>query len=207
MLRHLLAVTLLLCPLVHAAPKIDGVIDEKEWAGAQRYPLTGGGDVLLLEQDEVLYVGVRGEKTGLASLCVGDGDRVSILHSSAALGTAGYARSGDQWQKKTDFTFEIRDSPRTGPPTEADKAKHFERWGWISNSSFQGSPVREYAIKLTPERQFLGVAFVEIEGDDMSVAYWPETVQDDCSALRLGQGWLGENQKFSPATWYRLTKK
>jgi len=188
-----------------AAPEIDGVIGEKEWAGSARHELAGGGDLLLLRRGDMAYVAVRGAATGLASLCVGNAKTVSILHSSAALGTAVYERAGDAWRRQKNFEFVVRDSPRTGPPSGEAKQKHMQDFGWLSNPSFRGSPVREFAIRLAPERQFLGVAFVTTDGEG-TVASWPASMRDDCAALRLGQGWTEESQKFEPQTWHRLLR-
>lgn len=188
-----------------AAPRIDGVIGEKEWAGSERHELAGGGEVLLLRRGDMIYLAVHGASTGLASLCVGNAKTVSILHSSAALGTAIYDRAGDGWQRQKNFEFVVRDSPRTGPPSDDVNQKHMQEWGWLSNPSHRGSPVREFAIRLTPERQFLGVAYVTTDGEG-SVASWPRSMRDDCAALRLGQGWTEEAQKFEPQTWHRLSR-
>ncbi len=181
-------------------PQLDGAIGADEWKGAQSHALKGGGEVLLLQRGEVLYVAVRGEKRGIASLCVGDADRVSVLHASAALGTAEYAREKDGWRRRANFKYEVREAA-----TEEARAKHLAEWAWLSNPSRAGTPVREFAIELTPERRFLSVAFVTFDGGD-AIAYWPETVRDDCAALRLGQGWAEESQTFAPATWYRLAR-
>ena len=192
---------LLLTLAANVVPQLDGAIGADEWKGAQQHALKGGGEVLLLQREKVLYVAVRGEKRGIASLCVGDGNRVSVLHASAALGTAEYAREGDAWRRRANFKYEVREAA-----SDEAKAKHRGEWAWLANASRAGTPVREFAIELTPERQFLAVAFVTFDGGD-AIAYWPEGVRDDCAALRLAQGWAEETQTFAPATWYRVARR
>src|SRR6266704_600885 len=58
-----------------SAPTIDGVIGSKEWAGARRERLIGGGEVLLLRAGADLYIAVSGAGRGYPSLCVGDFER------------------------------------------------------------------------------------------------------------------------------------
>lgn len=206
MRKSILVVLMALASIVRAedaVPTLDGVIAEGEWSGAARHALTGGGDVLLMMRNGTLYVAVRGAKRGLASLCIGDERRVAILHSSAALGTAAYARDGERWSRRADFDYELRDSPRTGAPSEDAKARHMLQWSWLANPSHTGAPIREFAIQASDARRFLAVAFVTVD-EPMTIAYWPETVNDDCAALRLGQGWAGESQVFAPARWYRI---
>ncbi len=201
-MRNTAAILLILffAATLAAAPRIDGVIGPDEWAGARRQALEGGGEALLLREGDVLYVAVAGPRPGIASLCVGNDTRVSILHASAALGTATYEKDGAQWRRRRNFEYVVRDSPRTGPPSEEEKAKHLAEEGWLANSSRSAAPAREFAVRLTPERVALGVAFLGTD-DPPAVSHWPSTIGDDCKAVRLGQGWADEVQRFAPMTW------
>ena len=169
-------------------------------AGPQ--PLAGGGDVSLREQQGVLHVTVTGPGAGLASLCVADDTRVRILHASAAVGEATYERSGESWALKSTFDFKLRDT-RTGPPSEQERAGYFSASGWVANASRAGDPKREFRIRLSEAVHFLGVTFFTTN-EPMTVSYWPASMDDDCRAVRVAQGFLPEAAEFRPATWHRL---
>jgi hypothetical protein len=204
----LLALLLLSASAIAAGdrtPKIDGVLGDGEWSGAKRYELTGGGAVLLLHRPGVAYVAVQGSKRGLASLCIGDSNHVTILHSSAALGTAAYTLRGGRWHRESDLAYAVRDA-RTGPPSEASKAEFLAMNGWLSNPSFAGSSVRDFEIRLTPARRRLAVTFLSTESEAPQISRWPAAVHDDCATTRLAQGWAEEWQTFDPATWQSIVE-
>ena len=165
-------------------------------------PLTGGGEVTLREQHGELLVGVTGPRAGLASLCVADDTRVRILHASAAVGEAVYERAGDTWALKTKFEFKLRDG-RTGPPTEQDRSDYFSSMGWVANASRTGDGKREFRIRLTDAIRFLGVTFFTTN-EPMAVSHWPPSMDDDCRAVRIAQGYLPETAVFRPASWHRV---
>jgi len=169
----------------------------------ERHALVGGGEALVRRSGDRVFVRVRGEKAGFASLCMGDQGRVEILHASAALGTAVYGREGSRWRLENGFTFTVRDSPKTGPPTEAEKRAHLEKQGWLANPSHTGAPQRDYEIRLDERRRFLGVAFLTID-QPMTVSYWPPSMDPACRAMRLLQGYTDETMDFRPETWLPL---
>lgn len=184
---------LLLLAATAPPPAIDGVVGDAEWAGARHERLKGGGKILLLPRDGVLYVAVTGKTPGIATVCAGNASEVSILHASAALGTAKYERHVEGWFLTQNFEFSPRD------PTDEQKAKFFEDSGWIANASRSGVPAREFAIRMKPRWERISVAFLGTEPS--TIASWPESIGDDCSALRLNQGWLDQKQRFVPAAW------
>jgi hypothetical protein len=170
---------------------------------AETHALVGGGETTLRRVGDRLFVTVRGAKPGLASLCIGDAERVEILHASAALGTAVYVRDGGRWRLARGFAFTVRDSATAGAPSEAEKTAHLEREGWLANPSLSGKPVREFEIRLGARRQLLGVTFLATD-EPMSVAYWPPTMDDACRATRLLQGRTDETVELRPEMWLPL---
>jgi hypothetical protein len=173
------------------------------WAQAQpREAMTGGGQVSLRRDGDTLHVTVNGPRKGLASLCVGDQWTVRILHASAALGEARYEKQGDSWTLASGFEFKLRDS-RTGPPSDADRRGYFETMGWSANSSNAGAPVREFAIRLTDRIRFIGVAFLGID-EPMAVSHWPSSLDDDCRAVQVAQGYLPKSARFTPSAWHSV---
>lgn len=165
-------------------------------------PLAGGGEVSLQQQGDVLHVTVTGPRAGLASLCVADDRRVRILHASAAVGEATYERSGDTWALTSKFDFTLRDT-RTGPPAEPQRSDYFSSMGWVANASRAGDPKREFRLRLTDAIRWLGVTFFTTD-EPMAVSSWPASMNDDCRAVRVAQGFLPETAVFRPDTWHRL---
>ncbi len=184
-----------------AVPIIDGRIAAEEWSGASKQSLTGGGDLYLLVRGDVLYVGVRGPAAGLASLCVAAGDRVRILHASAAVGEAAYECDGRTWMRRTEFSWALRDAP-LGGPTDADRAAFVEKYGWLATGSASGAPEREFRIP----RAAIGVTFLSTKGG-MAVSYWPETIDDDCRTPAVLMGRVPATATFHPETWHGLGRR
>ena len=67
-------------------PDVAGPFREADWRGARRARMIGGGELRLLRSGREVYVAVLGATRGYPSLCVGNAQRVEILHASAALG-------------------------------------------------------------------------------------------------------------------------
>ena len=173
------------------------------WAQAlPREAMTGGGHVSLRRDGDTLHVTVTGPRKGLASLCASDESTVRILHASAALGEARYEKQGDSWTLASGFDFKLRDS-RTGSPGDADRRGYFEAMGWSANSSNAGAPVREFAIRLTDRIRYIGVTFLGID-EPMAVSHWPSSMEDDCRAVQVAQGYLPKSARFSPSTWHSV---
>lgn len=179
---------------------VDGTIGKTEWAGAKRERLTGGGEVLLLRSGTTLYVAVQGAATGFPTLCVGNGDRIKILHASAALGEVVYTRKDGTWQRGKPFEWLLRDG--RAPKPEAEKQKFLADFGWLATASNTGAPAREFRIDLGPGKSTLGVAFLST--DTMAAAYWPSTMADGCRATELLRGDPPDTMAFEPTQWHPL---
>jgi hypothetical protein len=169
-------------------------------AGPQ--PLAGGGDVTLRRQGDDLLIAVNGPRAGLASLCVGDDTRVRILHASAAVGEATYERSGDTWALTSKFDFKLRDT-RAGPPSEQERNDYFSSMGWVANASRAGDPKREFRVRVTGAIQFVGVTFFTTDEPTL-ISHWPASMDDDCRAVRVAQGFLPGTATFRPGSWHRV---
>ena len=70
-------------------PAIDGTITTEEWRGARREVFSDGSEMLLLRHEDDLYLGIRAKGQGMITgdTFIDHGDRIMILHASAALGT------------------------------------------------------------------------------------------------------------------------
>lgn len=181
-----------------AAPVIDGTMQPGEWSRARRLTLTGGGDAWLLERDGATYVALRGERRGVGSLCLSDGARIWILHASGALGTATYERDGSGWNIGRRFEWMVREGA-----TAEEKQQYLAANGWLANSDRTGRAAREYEIRLPPGANRLAIGYLTLD-DPMSVSYWPETVDDDCRSVAIGQGFLPATVTFEPERWHKL---
>jgi hypothetical protein len=165
--------------------------------------LTGGGDVSVREVGDSLHISIKGPRAGLASLCVGDDSRVRILHASAAVAEATYEKQGERWVLKSGFDWKLRDSPRSGGPTEADVRQFLASTGWVANASNAGAPGREFTLRLTDRIRFVGVTFLAT-AEPMAISHWPASMDDDCRAMKVAQGFLPEAAQFRPSGWHRV---
>ena len=109
---------------------LDGKLGEQEWQYAARHALGAEGELLLQHDDNFLYVGLRGNHPGWAHVYVFDGEKVSIHHASAALGTAIYAPDDvGQWQPTQPFperdAWALRD-PSLSPELRAQRQTNTE---------------------------------------------------------------------------------
>src|SRR5438876_8565068 len=112
-------------------PKVDGVIGPKEWSGARREKLTGGGEVLLLRAGSDLYVAVIGVRPGYPTLCVGDFGHVEVLHASAALGSVSYTRTNTRWLRGKPFEWCVRDVPKPSSVLLAERESFLTEYRWL----------------------------------------------------------------------------
>ncbi len=207
----------LVCTLLPGAPTLpsevpflarevtpDGHLDAAEWVGA-REVRADGMRVRLGRRGEVLAVAVELEAPGISTLLLGSGDRVWVLHVSAALGTGEYrCANGSACTRTRDFDYRCRD-PSSSPAAERCRTEFRRGDGWIANVNPQGTRTREFLVdvrRFGAEGQpvFLavtGLVFPERAGR------WPAG-DDDAGSLKLQQGFLGESARFSPRTWWPI---
>jgi hypothetical protein len=182
---------------------IDGLFSPGEWDKALTIDLADG-ELLLMHAGEYLYLGIRSERLGLGSLCVNWHEKISILHSSAALGTASYVKAGVGWQKTRDFTWTNRDTYNSQRAV-AERQEHLERENWLASNGRMGHDNEmEYQIALTNDEIVLGVTYLmspEFETTD----YWPDTLGPGCRHFTPSPGGPPETVDFSPETWMTVT--
>lgn len=200
---------LLLAPLASAqhgssAVRLDGQIGDEEWADASRHDLVGGGELLLMRDDDV-YAAVRGEDFGWAHLYVPRGDTLFVLHASAALGTAVYVRdTADRWTRSAAFEWGVRDTTFS-PHAEAERTAFFAEHGWVANTNMMGTRrVIEFRIStslLRPSGARLAALFAS---DPAHPQYWPEGLTDATLDAELIRGTPPARLRFEPARWALL---
>jgi len=185
-------------PLGKAA-SIDGTFSPGEWEDALAIDLANG-ELLLMHAGTYLYLGIRSNYLGLGSLCVNWEDDVSILHSSAALGTATYSRDGDGWIKTRDFFWTNRETSNSESALEK-RREHLERENWLASNGLMGNlNEMEYQIAMTNDELRLAVTYL-MSPDFQITDFWPETVGSGCRDFEPLQSDPPETKNFSPETW------
>jgi hypothetical protein len=187
---------------------LDGQISDEEWRGAYKQQLSGGGEISFQKDGSSLYVGVRGLKEGWSHVCVTAGERVYVLHASAALAEAIYEKDpAGVWRPIQGFdpaTFALRQTDQSEETVKARKA-FFDSHGWLANNNRMGSrTVIEFKLGpkfLKSEEVRLAVVYAS---DAKSPQYWPESLADDSIKEDLIFGKTPQDMKFNQASWGRL---
>lgn len=187
---------------------LDGQISEEEWRSAYKQELAGGGELRLQQVGSDLYVGVKGLKDGWAHVCVMAGERVYVLHASAALAEAIYEKDpAGRWRPIQGFdpaSFALRQTDQSEETLKARKA-FFDSHGWLANNNRMGSR-REIEFRLGPK--FLKSDEVRLAvvyaSDAKSPQYWPESLSDDAIKEDLIFGKTPQDMKFNQASWGRV---
>lgn len=178
------------------SPRIDGVLSPGEWDGALHVEIDYARHLYLMQSEGYLYLGIDSGTMGYGSVCIAQEDHVSILHASAALGTAVFVRDSEGWIRTRQFSWCCRETV-PGPRQE----QHLAEEGWLASIGYMGiSDEMEYQIVLPAEG--LVMAVVHQTGNSVNSALrWPETVTDDCLGLVGILDDPPERLDFSPDTW------
>jgi len=185
-------------------PTLDGTISSDEWSDAKQELFSDGSELLMKYHEGYLYLGIRASAPGMivGNIFVNHGDRVSILHSSAALGTAIYEKSVDGFQQTQDFVWRCRSSSNS-PTAQAERDAFLEQEGWVAGNSYMGTP-QELEYKIAMPNGSLRLAVTFTPASDVSVRiYWPASLADDCT--KSPQGEFPKNMRFSLSTWATVT--
>jgi hypothetical protein len=183
--------------------KIDGILSPEEWEPAYRTELEGGGELLLMHSGGYLFLGVRAKHEPVTSICVDQGDQISILHSSAALGTAIYQPGGEGWEKILDFDWCCRETVDS-PQARESRAEQIRQENWLASNGRMGAP-EEVEFKIGLPDGSLRLAVTSIGAPDYeNIAWWPNEMADDCRNLSMIQGLLPEQAQFSVDNWMTL---
>ena len=188
-----------------APTSLDGVLGPDEWAGAYQGELSDGGELYLMQDGEYLYVGIRasGAGSGVSSICMVRGDKVAILHSSAALGTAVYERGEAVWEQTQGFSWRCR-STSDAPSAQEERDRFMQEEGWLANNGRMGAPGEvEYRIAMPEGSLRLAVTYIG-PPDIEAVARWSTHLDDDCGNAQMLQGPIPEQARFAPETWITI---
>jgi hypothetical protein len=184
---------------------IDGRIEEKEWKDAAVFELAGGGQVFFKYDGEYLFVGVRGLKKGWSHLYLSEGETVSVMHASAALGMTVYAADKNElWQPAGPFAWDLRDralTPETKKKMTAYLAKNF--WA-ANNNNMTELPEIEFQVK--PRNASVKTLYVAVvyAADAKNPQFFPAGLKDATVKQELVYGNTPNDLKFSPAGWAQI---
>ena len=184
------------------SPILDGVLEPAEWDGALQDNMSDGSELFLMHDGEYLYAGIRASAkgSGVASICIDRGEQVSVLHSSAALGTAIYEEDGTEWQQIQAFSWRCRSTGKSAAAQD-ERSEFLQAEGWLANNGRMGAPEEvEYQIAMPEGALRLAMAFLGPPSFD-SVAAWPQDLGDGCQNMELLTGPIPERMQFSPQTW------
>jgi hypothetical protein len=186
-------------------PAIDGVISPGEWDGALQELFSDGSELLLLRNENYLYLGIHSNNPGMiaGNIFIHRGDKIAILHVSAALGTAIYKAAAHDWQQIQEFTWRCRDTSDSAA-AQAERETFLQQEQWVSRNSRTGTPEElEYQIAMTDENLGLVVTFFRASEINTRI-HWPTHIDDDCT--RSFEGGIPIQLNFSPEKWATITQ-
>jgi len=183
---------------------IDGVLSADEWEAAIQIDLVDESQLFLMHAGGYLYLGMRGKPEPVTSLCIDQSEQVSILHSSAAIGTAVYQFGDGVWELVRDFEWCCRETTDS-PQAQAALGKHLQDEGWVANNGRVGVP-EEIEFQIAMPDNSLRLAVNSIGPPYYrSVLSWPNDLADDCSSLEMITGPIPEQAQFSLEEWITLS--
>jgi hypothetical protein len=183
---------------------IDGVLMPEEWEDAIELDMEEGYQLFLMHAGGYLYIGVRGKPEPVTSICLDQGKEVSILHSSAAIGTALYELGHGVWDLVRDFEWCCRETDNS-PQAKESLSRHLQEEGWTANNGLTGVQEEvEYQILLPGDSMRLAVNSIG-QPNYRTVHSWPGNLVDDCSRLSMITGPIPEEAQFSIGGWAALS--
>ena len=184
-------------------PVIDGVIDEGEWQGATIYHAEDGSELHLLFSGDHLYLAIRAVKGKMISgnVFLENDGQVSVLHTSAALGSALYEADGAHYKKIKDFDWCCR-SRIDNEGSRNAREKFYLEEAWLGINSFLGNENElEYKISLQDDPEALAVNFIYVDGEGDKLV-WPEGLED--GVVQPTVGGFPDTLDFSVENWISL---
>jgi len=179
---------------------IDGTMTPGEWDPARVEAFADGSELFLMHDQGYLYLAIRSNTPEMivGNIFLSEGDKVRILHTSAALGTAVYQRGVESWQQTQAFNWRCRRTDRSDA-AQAERDTFLQDEGWVSINSRVGTPNElEYKIQLSGRSIRLAANLLRSSAPDVKVA-WPPDLDDDC--VKPTPGGLPAEMHFSPDRW------
>jgi len=184
-------------------PEIDGIISPGEWDHASLETFADGSELFILQHSSTVYLAIRSSTPEMiaANVFLQHGDKIKILHTSAALGTAIYQKDDKAWQQIQDFSWCCRRTGN-GDAVRSERAAFLDKEGWVAAISRTGIPNElEFLIDLEGESVQLAVNILRSSNPDEKVVF-PVGLDDDCSIPTPGG--LPTEMDFSPESWLNI---
>lgn len=181
-------------------PVIDGTLSPGEWDDAAVEFFSDGSELLLLQAEGHLYLGIRADTAEMiaGNVFIHRGDEIAILHASAALGTAVYQQEMDSWQQVQRFSWRCRRTDN-GETAQAERGAFLEQEHWIAANSRMGAPNElEYQIEISSDTLRLAVNFLLASDPNLKIP-WPGDLVDDC--IKPTPSGMPIQLVFSPDRW------
>lgn len=191
-----------------ASLSIDGTWSEGEWRHAARVS-NGDLQIRASHAEGYLQIGVRAPSLGVASICIVQGQRVYVLHASAALGRAVYRNRGEHWELDEGFEWRVR-TTALDAEAAAERETHRDEHGWVASTSRMGTRGEvEFQIAstyLNGEGTRLAVGVLQLGDGAMTILGWPFGADQDGSTQHaVIAGPLPEKANFHVEGWVTVT--
>jgi hypothetical protein len=181
-------------------PTLDGTLGVGEWSDALALSLSPDFTLYLKFFNGDLFLGIRARTMGVPSPLVAQGEEIRVLHASAALGTATYAREGDQWVLQHPFEWRCRSVGFSAYAVQ-ERTRFLDSEGWLGTLGYLGTPNEfEYQVRTggePPQMQFL---FMETTDPSLLVS-WPSLEDETAPLLPILTGPLPDEVVFDLTQW------
>ena len=184
-------------------PVIDGILLPGEWDLADLYYFEDGSELYLLFSENHLYLAIKTISAEMisANVFLSSEERIHILHTSAALGTAIYQPEGDIWRRTRNFEWCCRSSVDDAS-TRAVREAFYHTENWLGINSFNGNENElEYKISLSGSEEYLAVNFLRVDQIEDKLV-WPLGISDGPAQPTIGG--FPDTMDFSPENWLNL---
>ena len=178
---------------------LDGVMGPDEWSDADRVRIADGAWLYLKKADGFLFLGVATPEPVVGNVLIQTGSDVLVLHSSAALGTAVYAKEEDLWRRTRDFRWRCRGRTLTERVRE-ERETFLREEGWLASITYQGAG-NHLEIQIAAPTGDVRLMLVLLPAARPSALFtWPDDVVQD-----LFPGPIPAEGHFDPREWPILT--
>ena len=184
---------------------LDGTLTVSERQAAIDSLGESGSAIFLRRDGDFLLVALESDSVGVASLCIGNENEVSVLHASAALGRLKfYPRDGGLWHTEERFVWSLRDTTMSSSAL-AERLAYLDKHGWVATTSAMGDPKHtEFLIRqsaLPAGTWFLSFGIMPSERPEEIIGL-PSSHAGDCASEDLVRGIVPtEGLRFVPSAW------
>ena len=192
---------------IGSSVKIDGILEKEEWLNAIKQEFIGGESILFQHDSKFLYLGIRGEKGGFASVCVLYEDTIYVCHTSMGLITAKYVREKNQWVQTHEFRSETQHEIGELQNIDDKMKLSLKEYGWFANTlNYGNTNEKEYKISLNKFKKSstsISIVFYQHSGK-IQFAHAPSDLSDGSMNSELVRGGNVKYLSFNPNSWLKI---